>query len=268
MYLCSAPIIIYGYVPSLILAIVAAAFFAITFIAHAYQTFRYRTWYFVTLPIALLLEVVGYIARTLSARRPYFVLYFVLQYFFIVTAPVFISAGIYAVLSVLIKRVGREYSPVLGPRWILAIFVTSDVICTCVQIAGAALIGVASSNDQDPTRGNNILLIGLAVQVLVFFIFIVLLGFFLFKARSVILRAGRNMKLFLMVLVAATLLVYLRTCFRLAETALGLDSFLFRNEHYFAALEFVPIAVAVVLFNFRHPGQCLRKDIEVVRSDI
>lgn len=74
------------------------------------------------------------------------------------------------------------------------------------------------------------------------------------------------MKLFLFALVTATLLVYLRTCFRLSETALGLDSFLFRNEHYFAALEFVPIVVAVLLFAVFHPGRCLKKDVSMVDS--
>ena len=264
--LISAPIIIYGYTPSFILAIVAAVLFAILFLVHSYQIFRHRTWYFVTVPIALLLEVVGYIARSLSSKSPYYVLYFILQYFFIVTAPVFISAGIYATLSVLIKRVGRRYSPLLGPKWILTIFIISDVICTMIQIAGAALIGVAQSNDKDPTTANNILMIGLAIQVFVFFIFIILLATFLFKARKVILQTGRSMKLFLFALVTATLLVYLRTCFRLSETALGLDSFLFRNEHYFAALEFVPIVVAVLLFAVFHPGRCLKKDVSMVDS--
>lgn len=77
------------------------------------------------------------------------------------------------------------------------------------------------------------------------------------------------MKAFLMAFVTATVLVYLRTCFRLAETALGLDSYLFRNEHYFAALEFVPIIVAVFLFNVWHPGRCVgRRNGGVGRSNV
>jgi len=57
-------------------------------------------------------EVVGYIFRCLSARvNPYKVSYFVVQYFFIVVAPVFFAAGIYTVLSVLINTTGRQYAP-------------------------------------------------------------------------------------------------------------------------------------------------------------
>ena len=171
----------------------------------------------------------------------------------------FISAAIYAILSVLINRVGRQYSPILPPKWILGIFITSDVVCTAVQICGAALIGVAESNERDPTMGNNILLAGLCLQVFVFFIFISLLVLFLQKSRKVIFHVGKGIKAFLAAFGAATLLVYLRTCFRLCETALGVDSYLFTTEKYFAGLEFVPILLAAWLFNAFHPGRSLRK---------
>ncbi|KAE8446202.1 hypothetical protein EG329_012427 [Mollisiaceae sp. DMI_Dod_QoI] len=127
-----APIIIYGYVPNFPLTIFASTLFSISLLIHLSQLLYYRTWYFATVPIALILEVLGYIFRSFSAHRdPYSVLYFVLQYFFIVTAPVFLSAGIYAILSVLITGTGRKYSP-LPPKWILGIFVTSDVVTTIV----------------------------------------------------------------------------------------------------------------------------------------
>jgi len=42
------------------------------------------------------MEIVGYAARSLSAKKdPYSITFFVLEYFFIVTAPVFITASIY-----------------------------------------------------------------------------------------------------------------------------------------------------------------------------
>lgn len=64
-----------------------------------------------------------------------------------------------------------------------------------------------------------------------------------------------------MALVTATLCVYLRTCFRLAETAQGVKKYLFTHEAFFAGLEFAPIAGAVVLFNGWHPGRCLRTEV-------
>jgi hypothetical protein len=285
----SAPIIIYGYLPSFPLAVFAATLFGVSLLAHIYQIYHYRTWYFVTVPIALVLEVLGYIFRSLSAhvdpyRYSFFflfqntmhppssactnpsthspsVIYFVLQYFFIVTSPVFLSAAIYAILSILIRRIGPTYSP-LPPSLVLWIFISSDVITTIIQILGAALIGSAESKQKDPTLGKNILLAGLAIQVFDFLIFLTMLSIFFTKARKVVWERKEG-RVFLVAFVTATLFVYLRTCFRLAEVAQGVQKYLFTHEDYFAGLEFAPIAGAMVLFNFWHPGRCLKKEVVV-----
>lgn len=251
-----APIIIYGYTPSAALAILGAVLFALSTVAHVAQLIIHRPcWYFTTVCIGAAFEVVGYIFRSFSAKiNPYFVRYFVIQYFFIVTAPVLFSAAIYAVLSVLINRVGRQYAP-LGPRTIITIFVICDVIATVVQVAGAALIGKTQSNRESSTTANNILLAGLAFQVFAFAVFLILLAVFLVKAR-------KAMRLFvppafLFSFVTASILIYLRILFRLAETAEGLYGFLMTHEVFFGCLEFVPVIVAVFLFNVWHPGRCL-----------
>jgi hypothetical protein len=266
-------IIIYGYTPIFSLAVFSAAFFAVSLIIHTVQVARYRTWYFVTIPIALVFEIVGYVNRSLSSHvDPYNLIFFVLNYFFIVTAPVFLSAGIYAVLSILLNRLNRvdghssssdkrsrsssSYSP-LAPRLILAIFITSDALTTIMQIAGAALIGVEESKRQSPNTGNNILLAGLSLQVLSIGIFCIILGIILVRARAPI-ATDHRLRVFTRVLVVATLLVYLRTCFRLAETAQGVGGNLATHEVFFACLEFAPVAAAVLLFNVWHPGRCLR----------
>jgi hypothetical protein len=199
---------------------------------------------------------VGYVARSLAAKRdPYNLIFFIIQYFFIVTAPVLISAGIYSVLSVLIHRVGRQYSPV-NPKVVLCIFITCDAVATIVQVAGAALIGVAYSNKKDPSNANHILLGGLVFQAVTFLLFLIVLGVFLRRAKKIIASELRT-RTFLVAFLASTLLVYLRTCFRLAETSQGLEKDLATHEVYFACLEFAPIAAGVLLLNFWHPGRCL-----------
>lgn len=252
------------------------------------------------------MEIVGYINRTLSASKysssfalspcltqeptevdPYNIIFFVLQYFFIVVAPVFFSASIYTILSVLINRLprGRQLSP-LPPKVILGLFITCDVIATVIQVTGAALIGSAESTRKDPRPANHILLAGLAFQVFTFLIFIILLHIFLFRARKYIncntvsriktLRAenaSSNVNSdaeealnetigalgwdFIWAFNIATLAIYLRTCFRLAETAQGLQEFLMTHEVFFGCLEFAPVVIAVFLFNGWHPGRCL-----------
>lgn len=249
------PIIIYGYTPAFALSLFAAIWFFLLFIVHASQTAVYRSWWFVTFPIGLIFEVVGYVARSLSAKKnPYNLIYFILNYFFIVTAPVFLAAGIYTILSALIPRLGRQYS-FLPPKVVLWFFITSDVIATVTQVAGAALIGVRQSNREDPTTANNILLGGLAYQVFSMGVFVILTATFLFRARAALREA--RLSIFGAVFGFATVLIYLRTCFRLAETAEGLNGKLQTNEVFFACLEFMPVALAALLYGVWFPGRCV-----------
>jgi hypothetical protein len=83
----SAPIIIYGYLPSFPLAVFAATLFGVSLHAHIYQIYRYRTWYFVTVPIALVLEVLGYIFRSLSAHVDPYRYFFLFLFLFQIPPP-------------------------------------------------------------------------------------------------------------------------------------------------------------------------------------
>ena len=200
------------------------------------------------------MEIIGYIFRILASKiNPYAVSYFVAQYFCIVVAPVFYSAAIYTIITVMINRVGREYAP-LPPKVILWIFVVCDVIATVIQITGAALIGTAYSNGKDPNTPNHILLAGLAFQLFSFAVFILVFIFFLMKSRK---ATNRSFKIFSAAVMVATLAVYLRTCIRLAETAEGLLKFLSTHEAIFGCLEFLPIVMAVYIFIYWHPGRWL-----------
>lgn len=166
----------------------------------------------------------------------------------------FFSASIYSIASVLTNFYGRRFSP-LPPKVILWGFVGCDIVATVLQIAGAALVGTAYSNRKDPTDYNTILFSGLCVQVVSFAMFLIVLAWILIKSRSSAQRVGRG---FLVAFVVAALAVYLRTCFRLAETAQGLESNLATREVYFGCLEFAPMVVAVALLMYGHPGRWLK----------
>ncbi|KXJ87441.1 RTA1 like protein-domain-containing protein [Microdochium bolleyi] len=278
------PVIIYGYTPKFALAVFAVAWFFIFLVAHSVLTVRNRSWYWTVFPVGLLFEVIGYIARLLSAKQdPYHLLFFILNYFFIVTAPVFLAAGIYTILSGLITRQNlarssngisrsRALHSRLPPRAILWFFVVSDVVSTITQVAGAALIGVSYSKRRDPTTANNILLGGLAYQVFSMGVFVVLATSYIFsRFRSPpALRNGEAHETstsFCIAFSVSALAVYLRTCFRLAETAEGLGGKLQTNEVYFACLEFAPVALAVLLLAVWHPGKYVGRKILAVSAN-
>lgn len=257
-----ARIIIYGYRPHLALAILAIILFALCTALHLQRLYRYRTYYFLPLTLGLLLEIIGYIFRSLSAQKdPYHIIYFVVQYFCIVTAPVFISASVYVCLSKLIAWAegdGFQKANWLKPKGILWGFITCDVIATIIQVAGAAMIGSAESNGKSPEIPNNILLAGLAFQTFAFTIFLTLLALFRYslgRSPSLPSAAVRAKDPFFAALGAASLLIYLRTIFRLAETSQGVFGYLSTHEAFFGALEFAPVVLAVGILGWWHPGR-------------
>lgn len=213
------------------------------------------------------MEVVGYASRSLSAKKdPYHITYFVLQYFFIVTAPVFITASIYMCPNKLIawaQESGYAASKRRGwlrPRWILWGFVACDIVSTIMQVAGAAMTGNAESNRKDPTTANNILLAGLAFQSVGFLVFLSLFSAFivsLSRDQAFGLRLG-GIRHFICALMFASLLIFLRILFRLAETAEGVFGFLMVHEAFFGALEFAPVIAAIITLALWHPGRWIR----------
>ena len=259
-----ASIIIYGYTPALALAVVGAVTFGISTLLHLAQLLKYRTWYFAIIILGAAMEVVGYIFRALSSQvDPYSIIYFVVQYFFIVCAPVFFSAAIYVCLSRFINKAGRQYAP-LPPKVIVIVFVVVDIITTGIQVAGAALIGTAESHGKDPSTANNILLAGLAIQVFSFAVFFALLCACIWRARRQKDRTtwarSSHAQLLLLALVITSLLIELRTIFRLIETAQGVFGYLSSHEVFFGCLEYLPVVLAVTTWNFLHPGYLAPKD--------
>lgn len=191
---------------------------------------------------------------------------FVIQYFFIVCAPVALTAAIYACLYKMARWASKATLSGLGsnwrrPRWILWTFIVADIVTTGMQVAGAALIGAAESEGKDPTTPNNILLAGLAVQTFSFCMYFVVFGFFLREIRrDRSLRLSRNFKVFVAALLLASLLILLRTVFRLAETAEGVYGYLMTHEAFFGALEFAPVVAASLMLAAFHPGRLLSSE--------
>lgn len=154
----------------------------------------------------------------------------------------------------------------IKPKAILWAFVSCDVVATIIQVAGAALIGKKESDHQDATVANNILLAGLVFQTFAFTIFLVLLGLFRWtiqqdKAFSSTVQ-GKDR--FIGALTGASLLIYLRTIFRLAETTQGIFGHLSTHEVFFGVLEFAPVVLAVWILAIWHPGRWLpRHDLPI-----
>ncbi|KAL8784574.1 MAG: hypothetical protein Q9195_008999 [Heterodermia aff. obscurata] len=253
-----APIIIYGYTPHPALSALALTLYAVLLLLHTSRLYLHRLYPFSTLLLlTTICELVGYAFRLRSSPPPlgdpYNVLNFVIQYFFIVVAPVFLSAAIYTTLTSLIAYTSLPPPLNLSRKLILAVFIVADIIATVIQVAGAALIGSAESDRRSPTTANNILLAGLSFQVFSFALFLLLLSIFIRNARKAL--EGRLLRRVVGAVVGSSALVYLRTCFRLAETAQGVGGYASAHEGFFGGLEFAPVVGAVAVLGWWHPGR-------------
>ncbi|KAH8589311.1 RTA1 like protein-domain-containing protein [Bisporella sp. PMI_857] len=259
-----ASIIIYGYTPNFVLCILGLVLFTLASLLHGIQVIIYRLWSFTPLTVSCILEVVGYAFRSLSARKnPYRVTYFVVQYFMIVTAPVLVSASIYVCPTRLMSwaaAAGTSFGNCwfMRRKFILWFFISVDVVTTIIQVAGAAMIGAAESNGKDSTTANNILLSGLAIQCAAFLVFLALFSVIIgkiFKNSLLEEKMKERRSPFIFVLALASVLVFMRTLFRLIETSEGVYGYLSTHEAYFGGLEFAPMVIAVWQLALWHPDR-------------
>ncbi|CAD6913401.1 unnamed protein product, partial [Tilletia laevis] len=250
---------IYGYEPSIVLGIVGSVVFFVGLVLHLVWFGRYKSsrTFQALLAFGCALEVVGYGARTAASQNPFVLNSFVLQYFFIVCAPIFLSAALYWALSVIIRSRPeyRALSPI-GPRLLLGVFIFFDVVTIVAQVVGAAFVGVSESQSGKgqkpfitPEQSNNIVVGGLAVQSAAFLVFLLLFLIFVYRLQRHNYLSSQTTgpnKLMLLTLAGTALLIYIRTLFRLAESAGGLLSYIATNQTLFGVFETLPIMLSVL----------------------
>jgi hypothetical protein len=195
---------------------------------------------------------------------------FLMQIVCLTIAPAFLAAGVYLCLSRIVTTFGRDNSRISARAYPM-IFITCDFLSLIFQAAGGGIASVKTQNREDPKLGNNLMIAGLAVQVVTLLIFILLALDFAIRTnyrigqvgshnalnpRHAALRKSWRFKGFLIALSLSTLCIFTRCVFRVAELSDGWSGHLMKVQHYFIGLEGVIIIAAVLLLNLFHPGFC------------
>ena len=168
--------------------------------------------------------------------------------------PVFFSAAIYVMIYKIINYISPQHSRI-QPRWIYWLFISADIISLVLQAVGGSM---SSSSNGASQAGVNIALGGLAFQVATLFFFCITVVDFAFRSRKVWLNfqlAGR-FKLFCVFLGVATLLIWIRCCYRVFELSEGYSStsVALRDQPLFIGLESVMVIIAAYCLIVAHPG--------------
>ncbi|KAF3010917.1 hypothetical protein E8E13_010000 [Curvularia kusanoi] len=263
----------WGYRPSLAANVTFLVLFVLSTVAYVGQGFLNKAWlgFTIAMVCGCLLEVIGYIGRVLAYNNGFSESPFLMQIICLTIAPAFMAAGIYLCLTRIVTTFGAENSrikPISYPR----IFIPCDIISLILQAVGGGIASVKVDEDEDPSLGNNIMLAGLAFQVLTLLIFIGLtldfairtigrirsLGQDALDPRHAKLRASWQFKGFLIALSFATLCIFTRCVYRVAEMSEGWTGYLIETQRYFIGLEGAVVVAAVLALNAFHPGLCFK----------
>jgi hypothetical protein len=138
------------------------------------------------------------------------------------------------------------------------------------------MASVASQNNKNPKSGDNIMIAGLSFQVFTMLLFILLsfeYGWRVFRRLQAQGEAGldpthaklRNstpFKSFLAALILATLCIFTRCVYRVAELSEGWTGALMKNQSMFIGLEGVMVIIAALALAIFHPGLCFKLGYE------
>ncbi|EWG51700.1 hypothetical protein FVEG_16839 [Fusarium verticillioides 7600] len=241
---------LFRYTPSLPAAIIAAIIFAILSCLHIWRLKKARAWYFIPFAVGGAFETIGYATRVVSHSNKESIPAFSLQAILILVAPALFAASIYMILGRIIISLGAQHLSLIPVRWLTKAFVCGDILSFSLQAAGG---GIQSSRTiEGYKRGEKIILAGLFVQIVVFGFFVITSGLFHRKClKSPTLAARENAfpwKLDLKVLYTVSIIILVRSIFRVIEYLQGNAGFLISHEIFLYIFDSVLMAIVMVVF--------------------
>ena len=118
---------------------------------------------------------------------------------------------------------------------------------------------MASGTASSQTLGQNIIIVGLALQLVFFGFFIIVSGLFHRRMSAYPTAASFSVQLswrkHLFALYAASILIILRSIFRVAEYVQGSEGELLRREIYLFVFDTTLMWILMVVMNVVHPGE-------------
>ncbi|KAL4954896.1 RTA1 like protein-domain-containing protein [Aspergillus filifer] len=246
----------YYYDPSMAAAVIFIVLYGIVTTLHTYHLFRTRTWFFIPMVLGGYFEFIGYIGRALSSSQtPNWTLGpYIMQSVLLLVAPALFAASIYMYLGRIIILVRGEKYSLIRVSWMTKIFVAGDVLSFLMQASGA---GILVTNN--PSTGESIIVGGLFVQIIFF-------GFFVLCSLIFQRRINKNPTALgnasttpwgkhLFALYASSILILIRSIFRVIEYLQGYDGYLLRNEAFIYVFDALLMFFVLVVFVTVHPSE-------------
>lgn len=257
--------VFYSYKPSMAGAVIFIILFAIAALYHIWLLTKHRVWYFIPFVIGCLFEAVGYIGRAMSSsespnftQNPY-----IIQSVLLLLGPTLYAASIYMILGRLIVLLEADNYSIIKPKWLTKFFVLGDVLSFFAQGGGGGLLTTAKSQS-DVRLGENVILGGLGIQVVFFGFFIVVTAVFHRRIRNdptpKSVRTMAPWTRLLYALYATSMLIMVRSIYRVAEYAEGQGGELQSKEFWLYIFDALPMVVVAYVFIWMHPSKVISRE--------
>jgi hypothetical protein len=254
-----------------------------------YQFIRHRSWFFWAAIIAVLMLTLGFLSRLVSALDEMKDTPFLVAWLMILLAPSFLAAACYTAFSRVVWFSCPPHALNFRtlwcfPRWITPTFVVFDLFSFLIQLVGASQISRQFDKDADPSRsiesserkalpGRIILILGLVLQMLCFFIFSVISVRYFVISRHWLAHDLGDMKLWRKLsytINLSSIIIALRAIYRTMEIPHDQDYgllYLTKHEWCFWAFDAVPILLVLIVFALWHPGRYLPRSYTGLKLD-
>lgn len=203
-------------------------------------------------------EIIGYVGRAIAKDKEDSPLVpFIMQSVLLLVAPALFAASIYMTLGRVIRSVQGERHSIIRPTRLTRFFVLLDVVSFFTQATGG---GFQASKNFNKKTAEYIILGGLVVQILGFGLFTVTALTWHVRmtrwptAATLADKTGKWQKIMIM-LCAVSLLIMIRSVFRVIEYVMGADGYLLMHEWPLYVFDAVLMMLTVAVFAWWYPGR-------------
>ncbi|KAF2828113.1 hypothetical protein CC86DRAFT_289389 [Ophiobolus disseminans] len=214
--------VLWPYTPSIAGGAVAAIVFFVLTALHTWRLFKNRTWFCIPFVIGGLFEAIGYAARAAAhndtvSKTPY-----IIQSILILIAPILFAASVYMILGRLILRTDSASYSIIRAKWVTKMFVTGDILCFFIQSGGAGML-VQADDAAGFKRGENIILGGLILQIMIFMFFVIVASIWHRRLSALPTASAAEIpwKKYIWFLYSASVFITVRNLCRVIEYAMG-----------------------------------------------
>ncbi|VUC25079.1 unnamed protein product [Clonostachys rosea] len=241
---------LYRYNPSLPAAITAVIVFTILTISHVWRLYNARAKYFIAFTLGGAFQSVGYAGRIWNHYDESSIGGFVMQAILILVAPALYAASIYMILGRLIRTLRASDLSLVPPKWVTRIFVAGDVVAFSLQAGGG---GVQAAGTLELYNiGEKIIITGLFVQIAFFGFFVITSILFHHRLNSrpteMALTGSVPWRRYLYVLYATSLIILVRSIFRVVEYLQGNAGYLISHEIFLYIFDTILMAAVMLIF--------------------